>query len=256
MPDPRAVIASIPALSGARPVRKLGGSQASDSWLLERSDGPVMLRIDRPLAARLGLDRASEFGVLRTAFAAGLGPEPLHSDPAAGVLVTRFLPGAQWRPEDLRQPARLGRLGRLLRRVHGLPLAGRRFEPVRIAEHYARHSGVADAGRMVEQVAALAGQLFPAGAPGRLCHGDPNAANIIGPVHPRLIDWEYSAIGEPLFDLAVVCRFHALDAIRGRVLLEAWSGRPATEHRERLEGWMRLYDLLTGLWQDVVSGSA
>ncbi len=256
MADMHALLAAVPVLAGARPVRALGGGEASDSWLLEGGDGPLMLRIDRPLAGRLGLDRGSEFEVLRAAHGAGLGPEPLYADPRGGVLVTRYLPGEPWRHADLDQPGRLERLGGLLREVHGLPVTGRRFDPSRIAEGYARALGPGNGAGGVDEVARLAEQLYPPGMTLRICHGDPNAANIIGYDRPRLIDWEYAAAGDPLYDLAVVSSFHGFDARRIELLLEAWSGRPAVENRSRLDGFMRLYESLTKLWQQVVSRHA
>lgn len=252
MPEPRDVIARVPRLEGMRPVRRLGGGEASESWLLEGPPGAMMLRMDLPLARALGLDRAGEFEVLRIAHDAGLAPEPLYSDPRSGVLVTRYLPGRHWRPEDLKNAAKLEMLGCLLRDVHGLPVAGRPFEPVRIAEHYALSLEADLVADRVRDVAQLARQLLPAGAGLRTMHGDPNAANIIGHRRPRLIDWEYAAAGDPLFDLAVVIRHHALDARRADTLLRSWSGGAAAEHRERLQAFVRLYDLLTGLWLQVV----
>ena len=41
-----------------------------------------------------------------------------------------------------------------------------------------------------------------AGRPACIVHGDLSHANVIGTGPPRLIDWEYAAVGDPLADLA------------------------------------------------------
>ena len=47
-----------------------------------------------------------------------------------------------------------------------------------------------------------------------LCHNDLVHSNIIDGDPVRLIDWEYSAVGDPYFDLAIVVRHHQLKADR------------------------------------------
>lgn len=248
-----ALLESVPVLAGARPVRELTGGEASVSWLVADYEGKYVLRQDKPLAARLGLDRKSEWAVLQAAFAADLGPEPIWADLDRGLLLTRFIPGEAWRESNLDFPVKLAALGGLLRRVHAVPAAVRLFDPLAIAERYARQCGAAPTGTSVGEVAALSEQLLPPGMVRATCHGDPNAANIIGRDDPRLIDWEYAHAGDPLFDLAVVARYHALPGNAARWLFEAWAGGFDGEAWERLEAFGRLYDLLTGLWEQVVS---
>ena len=59
---------------------------------------------------------------------AGLAEAPLFSDTAGGIMLRRFVPGRTWTREDITRPEMRARLAVLLRDVHALPPAGRRFD--------------------------------------------------------------------------------------------------------------------------------
>ncbi len=249
MTDPLAGLEALDALQGYRVLEAVTRGPLADAWLLERGDERAVLRRDRPLAGRLGLDRVAEWGFLRQAFDAGLGPEPLFHDPGHGVLLTRFLPGVAW------DQAAAGsattnwvELGRLLRRVHDLPgVTGKRFDLAAIAAHYARAAGTSEADRLARRVGRLAVPLY-VDAPWCLCHHDAHRGNVVGAAPPRLLDWEYAALGHPLFDLAVVIRFHALDEAAGAQFLSGWAGEGEWPDPDRLDAFCRLYDTVAALW--------
>lgn len=255
-PDAEPPLDAFPSLAGARILCRLGGGPSSESWLLKAPDGRMVLRRDRPLAARLGLDRVNELDILTAVGRADFGPAVVDADPARGLLVTRYLGGTPWRPSDLREPWRLRALGRLLRRVHDLPPAGKPFDPAGIAAHYARQAGGREARRLAREAKVLADRLYPEGLERRLCHHDPHAANVAGRRPVRLLDWEYAAAGQPLMDLAVVARFHRLGAGRLSHLVSGWhqSGQSRAVITESVLEFGRLYDLLAALWARVVSG--
>ncbi len=214
------------------------------------------------MASRLGLDRVNEYAVLQAAAVAGLAPQPLGCEPKRGLLLTRYLPASPWRPSDLRDPARLRALGRLLRRVHSLPGVGQRFDPAAITRRYARQAPGSESDALVREAASLSATLYPAGYEARLCHHDAHAGNIVGQRPARLLDWEYAAAGQPWMDLAVVTRFHRLGKSRLETLVAAWLDADtgdALPFREsvpdamtRIGEYARLYDIMTSLWERVL----
>jgi thiamine kinase len=220
----------------------------TDSWLLDHATGAMVLRVDRPLAKHLGLDRAAEAEFLTNT--GGIGPQPLYSDPAGGLLVTRYIEGETWRGADLANHRQLACLGRVLRDLHELPVVGKKFEPSVIANRYATRIGTGTARQLAGEAKRLAGELYD-GEKASLCHHDVHAGNLVGE-RPHLLDWEYAAIGDPLMDLAVVSRFHSLGESEIRVLVSAWSGACRHEDLERLEAFGQLYDRIAELWQMVV----
>ena len=63
-----------------------------------------------------------------------------------------------------------------------------------------------------------------------------------------MIDWEYAAVGDPYFDLAVVVQHHQLSPAQRDGFMQAYFGCLSSEMLEKLELWGRLYDHLSCLW--------
>lgn len=254
LPELQSVMADIPALSHACVLRALAGGSVSDSWLVENRGKRVVVRLDTPLARKLGLDRQGELRVLETVAAAGVGADLIWADPAAGVLVTAYIPDPVWSQKGMLDPAGLEQLAGTLRQLHALPAAvAPVFNPAQAARTYARGIGTTAAVALGEKTARLASQLLAPGHRRSLCHNDLVYSNIIGSDPVRLIDWEYAAVGDPLFDLAVVVRHHQLPATVARGFLRACLGAPDAQTAERFHAFCDLYHLVSALWYMNVS---
>jgi thiamine kinase-like enzyme len=247
-PELESVIAGIPALSGPAVRQPLGGGPASGSWLIEDRGKLRVLRIDTPLARILQLNRHVELGVLETVAAAGIGPELIWADPEAGLLLTAYIPGQVWSQKNVHDPVCLEQLAGTLRLLHGLSAAGPEFDPAQAALNYAAGIGTTAAAELAAKAVTLARQLLPPGHLRTLCHNDLAHANIIGSNPVRLIDWEYAAVGDPLFDLAVVVRYHQLPDHVTAGFLHACLGPIDAQTSERFDAFCDLYDQLAALW--------
>ena len=252
MPDPspgqKILLDAIEPLHGAEILEKLAGGPTSDSWLLMAGEEKYVARIDNQLARLLGLDRRAELEVLQTVSAAGIGPQVIWADPDKGVLLTCYIPGNAWSFVDVHTPVRLEALASTLRQLHDLSPRGPVFAPGKMALVYARQAGTHGASRIAKQAIKLAEKLLSETRRPALCHNDLVHSNMIGDQTVRLIDWEYAAVGDPYFDLAIVVRHHQLKADRVEDFLCAYFGTPGKEHFSRLEAFCRLYDLLAALW--------
>lgn len=234
-------------LRGVQLLRRLHAGPLKSSWLAGRGAERYVLRIDEPLAARFTPDRRAEFAAWSAAAAAGLAPEPLLLLPGPpAVLVTRHAPGSAWRPAGLALPGRIEALAGLLRRLHQARLPGRPLDLEASLAGYARRAGSHRALGLARAAQRLMGRCFQ--GPLTLCHHDPIAGNVVGLRRPLLIDWEYAALGDPLFDLAVVSRHHGLPRALEERLLAAYFGDPGRVPRARFEAQRRLYDHVLCLW--------
>jgi len=247
--DPSAVLVSLPGWAEGVVLERLSNGPTNGSYLVERDGERFVLRIDKPEARRLGLNRESERAVLEALAGAGLDRPPLLADPARGLLLRAFVPGRAWRFEELHEPGNLARLAGLLRRVHALPPAGRPFDPLGAAARYADQVGTARARERYEAAANAFAHIGPA-APA-LCHNDPVCGNVLETDGgPMLIDWEYAGIGDPFFDLAVVVRHHGVAAEAAQAFFAAYLGRePAAAETRRLERQCAFYACLLDLWR-------
>ncbi len=246
---PEQAIEYLPAIAGATPDRLVQPGAVADTWLLARGDERIVLRIDRAIAARMGLNRRAELKVLDLAARACIGPAVLAADPVRGLLATRFLKGRQWSGEDLHDPAQLTRLGGLLRKVHELPVTEPALDLAGAAHRYANVAASREAQQIARQLCAL---LPPAPERLRLCHADPTAPNILDDGRLILLDWEYAGSGDPLFDLAVAIEHHSLSRVCADALLSGYGRRLDRDAEIRLRCWREVYGLLKTLWIQAV----
>lgn len=221
------------------------------SFLLERGAERLVLRLPGPGTARY-IDRRAELHNHRIAAELGLAPEILLADPEC--LVTRYLDGAQpLQPEDFAVSATVEAVGRLLGRLHR---SGRHFR------------GRMDLFPKIDQYLTLAGpaaenalkDLRAAAEPARLAleaspvawvpsHIDPSPANFLRRGDALfLIDWEYSAMCEPAWDLAGVAIEARLDAAQRRRLLSAYGAGEDAPPRARVELFRALLHLVAASW--------
>lgn len=232
-------------------LESLSDGPTNASYLLERDGAHYVLRLDKPAAIQLGLDRANEQRVYETLAAGGLAPEMVFFDAAAGVCLRPFLPGRSWIESDLSCDGNLERLAMVLRALHVLPLVGKEFKPLAAANRYAAQLGTEQANIILRQAETLLADSELKPAARTLCHNDLLCQNILQTDDGQiaLIDWEYAAVGDPWFDLAIVIQHHRLDDRWAGCFVESYLGRPVTsgEHHQ-LAMQCKFYQCLLDLW--------
>lgn len=218
------------------------------SFRLRRGDETFVLRLPAEHTAALGIDRDLEIEAGRRAFRAGMGAEPVYADTDRGILLTRYVAGQRLTAADLNRRATLENLAALLRRVHAIEPLGRAFDAAAAARRYAAQLP-ADAGleRAARRAVDVIDSIDP-GAGGVFCHNDVVAHNVVDAGTLRLLDWEYAADNDPLFDVAVPVSYHELAAAPADALLVAYLGSADAAARERLQDLVRLHDALHWLW--------
>lgn len=247
----RAAVAEIPILAGAWSIEPLRGL-TNRTFLFWRPGEAVVLRLPGPRSGEI-VHRDHEAHNHALAASLGLAPPLLHSDPG-GLLVTRYVEGAA--PLDIRaarEPPRVEAVGRLLARLHR---SGARFQ------------GSRDPFENFDSYVALAGdradpelrRLREAAEPVRIAlaeaeeapvpsHIDPTPANfLVAGETMLLIDWEYSAMAAPSWDLAGFATEAALDHDAAARLLESYGRAASVRERARHALWRLALDLLAGAW--------
>jgi len=221
----------------------------------------VVVRVSSPDAGLLGVDRHAEHVNTLAAAAAGVGAPVLDYLEGRGVLVVAFLPGRTWSDADV--AAHLPRLAAALRRLHAGPRFVGRFDMVALRRSYLEivrergfrmPSGYLELAPWVERA-----ERALALAPERLvpCHNDLLAANILDDGGDlRIIDYEYSGMNEPSFELgnaAAEARFGP-DALAE--LCVAYRGRPDPVFAARAELWGFLARYGWTLWGMIQEGTS
>jgi thiamine kinase-like enzyme len=186
------------------------------------------IRAPRLDDANLQVDRHSECAAIGTAAAAGLGPEVVACDPQSGVLITRWLEAEVWTPAQTAHTQRTELIASVLQNLHRLPPPAqvRTLDLDAILPAYwtrlapRLNTLPRDMQRLHRKALELLGRRVIANP--RLCHNDLHCRNIVGTGDVRLLDWEYSGVGEPLFDLASYSQSNDLPAAQQRVLLTTY----------------------------------
>ena len=205
------------------------------------------------------IDRAVELANARAAQRAGVSPEVLWADAARGVMITRAIDGIVTMTPDLfaARPGSPERAGQALARLHRSGETFEfRFELFSMIEDYldllggkdvTLPEGYHDIVRAAEPVkAALAANPAPL-AP---CHCDPLCENFLDDGKVMwIVDWEYSGMNDPLWDVGDLSVEAGMDAAAEAELLRGYFGRePDAAETGRVVIYKAMCDLLWTLW--------
>jgi thiamine kinase-like enzyme len=256
--DARAALDTIPQLSGwsSAEITRLGGLTNR----VFRVEGPRVLCLRLPGAGTEEyINRANEAHAAREAARAGVGPEVVYADPETGVLVTAFLDGATTMTPALFK-SRTGapkRAGEAFRQLHSSgAVFNFRFELFSMIDDYLKllstkvvdlPLGYHDVLRDAETVrAALNAHRLPLAA----CHCDPLCENFLDTGSRMwIVDWEYSGMNDPMWDLGDLSVEGGFDAAQDEELLLGYFGAPPrADERGRMVIYKAMCDLLWTLW--------
>jgi aminoglycoside phosphotransferase (APT) family kinase protein len=227
-----------------QPETRLEQGISNTSICVVAGDRRWVVRLDKVNPVRLGISRAAEWQALEHAAAARVGPKPSYYNPDIGVLVCDFCESARPAPsaDDIAD------IVGLLRAIHALPAVRFRLDPLARAQRYASIAG----SQPTPDFIAACERLASSAAVPVLCHNDLLRANRLRTPAGRLLalDWEYVAMGDPLFDLAAVIEGDSLDNASALRLLELWLEDRATEAQlSRLADQRLIYRELSQLWE-------
>ncbi|MGF1629373.1 MAG: choline/ethanolamine kinase family protein [Kiloniellaceae bacterium] len=205
------------------------------------------------------IDRAVELHNARVAAAAGVSAEVVHGDAASGVMMTRFIDGiVTMSPEAFR--ARAGapaRAALALKRMHDCGREFRfRFELFAMIDDYLSILDKAKAElpegyhAVVEAAQPLRATLDATPMPLAPCHCDPLCENFLDDGERMwIVDWEYSGMNDPIWDLGDLSVEAGFDADQDREMMAAYcGGPPSAALMGRMVVYKALCDLLWTLW--------
>ena len=205
-----ALLRSLPIWQGEIQLEPLSGGLTNLNYRVVDGDRSYSARAGQDNPA-LGISRADELACATAAAQLGITPAVAFSAP--GVLVCDFVEGATTlTPELIQDAERLRRIVEVLRVIHSAPpdLTGDLpvFCPFDVSQSYLALANQLDlalptgcGADLGERVDALRSRVRPS-AP-VFTHNDMMPGNFLDTGDKVwVIDWEYSGMGHPLFDLA------------------------------------------------------
>jgi thiamine kinase-like enzyme len=255
------ILRQIPRFAGVQPqdvtLTRLGGL-TNTNWKVDHGGEAFVLRI-AGVGTEAYIDRHNEETNARAAAAAGVGAEVLHFDAKTGLMLTRYLAGTITMTNVLfaQRKGAPARAALALKQMHrsGQRLANR-FELFAMIEDYKAHlaklgaklpDGYNDA---VKQAGAVKAALEAAPVELAPCHCDPLCENFLDDgQRMRIVDWEYSGMNDPWWDLGDIAVEAGFNAAQEREMLEAYCGGPAPAWAVgRVVIYKAMCDLLWTLW--------
>jgi thiamine kinase-like enzyme len=165
---------------------------------------------------------------------AGLTPRIVHADEMRRAVVSDFVvdrsfPAFYFNPQT--RDAAIAQLGRMLRRVHDLPLP-HDAEGMDPRDYLAGLWSALDGFALPPFVSEAVRRVLDTPAPERrrapvLSHNDVNPGNVVyDGENLLLVDWDAAGLNDPLYDLASIAVFARMDDETCRQLLAAHDGEP------------------------------
>lgn len=226
-------------------------------YRLDWSNAPrAVLRIPDLDEAAFNIHRQSEMTVLLAAAKAGISPPVLwHDDQGAFACQFMVQPSLGW---DVKHSnTNIARIANALTQAHTLPEVDHPFCIYDLIEHYLQsiESFLPTRPDVREELAYLR-ELFanlPRVASNYspvVCHNDLNPKNVlIDNDAIWLIDWEYTGMGDPLFDLAVVTRSHNLTLKQQVYLIQSYDDALEIEDTlDKIAQYSLAYSLREMIW--------
>lgn len=234
------------------------GSLTNTSYKVITNDEAYVLRLPGKGTSDY-IDRVAEEHNTRIASTAGINAEVLFFDTEDGLMLSRFVEGTTTLDvEGLKsEPGTVGRVAKVLKDVHRSGwVFESRFDVFAKIDHYLTllhrlgaplPEDFDEVKRGAEEVCGvLESSLIPL-AP---CHNDTWPKNFLDTGERiYLIDWEFSGMNDPMWDLADLSIEAGFTPEQDRTMMKAyWGGYVPPVLYARLELYKTMSDLLWALW--------
>ena len=226
------------------------------NFRLQIDDQDWILRIPKHKTNRY-IDRDAEIHNQLLANQLGIAPRPLWRD-SSGASLTLTL--KQTRSVTAAELGRVDSLKRILKPVQSLHRSGIQFlGEVNLKEMINQYFSILSDSRRralndrMIQARACFDRIDERDCEAVASHNDLVLENcLIGPQSLWLIDWEFSGMASPYWDLATLCNAAGLDPIQSKRLLECYCADDTQMEESLLFDYRSLLQLLSDCWMAAI----
>jgi thiamine kinase len=254
---PAAALAHVPGCEAGAPpvaVAPLPGGTMNRSFRIDTNAGQYVLRLNAIEGDPLGADHAREAQLQRAAAEGGVAPALIYADSERRFMIAKFIDGRVWQAVDFQSLERIRWLGARLRVLHAIAVPA--TAPFDLAARLRDYGGRLMAAvpeesalfaRLLQQSEATLALCADGGRKAAIVHNDLHHSNLIEADRLYLIDWEYAAVADPIFDLACILAYYPQALPYAQDLLDS-AGLAETASIATLLAASTLFVLLSFLW--------
>jgi thiamine kinase-like enzyme len=188
----------------------------NQNYIISKDNIKYAIRISGKNSYKLGINRYAELAAMKAAAAIGVGAEIIYFSTETGNMITKYIEGKKWSNEDAATSENISRIADTLRKVHHLSPIPYEFCPYKDIENRIQFSNKNNL-ELPDYLDQLLHKLYAIKQEREknkqehfgLCHNDPFPNNFIDDGTVRLLDWEYTGMGDIFFDLSSACMFYS-----------------------------------------------
>lgn len=228
-------------------VQPLRVGQTNKSMIVAQGMQWYVLRMNNPQSQAMFINRQLEQKIL------GLLPEglaPSVADYSEDFLLTEYVP----HHTRMLTSQVLVAFMRVLKRVHAIDVGGGTLDYLaRLREFLGEQQHTQSWQTLLAQLEDALNAVYQRfGHHRALCHHDLGPPNILwtkdaAELGPKIIDWEYAAMGDLFFDLACICELHQFDELQDPLVLQAYGLSPAMVAKLRV--FRAIFAAIVKVWE-------
>ncbi|WP_339672904.1 choline/ethanolamine kinase family protein [Dasania marina] len=236
-------------------LRQLEGGLTNQSFLLELAGQRYVLRLFSAQTQQLNINRDAEYTIACLAAQHGLSPAPVYLCPDKNYSITHYVEADLFYYSTKSRADKLQQLAQSLQALHAIPVTGD-LPSLIVADKAERYwqsaEQLAVSNDLLSHQQCLQDYFrqLPSITVPVLCHNDLVAENVLlSDSGLHLIDWEYSALGDPYFDLATVILNQQLSQQDEQWFLHSYSGNINEQKLQQAKQQVRYMEWLWWLLQ-------
>ena len=230
---------------------ELSSSSISKVFLCILNDTKAVIRFDLPAASKLAVDRNNELNLLKSITHLDLAPKILYSDQAAGILIWKYIPGV----EPIFNQAHLNKyslhaLGSCLYSIHSTPISKSCIDI--FSNSMSLYQALLDSPSekiLFNKSLNLYNELTNDGVSQVFSHNDLHSSNLLWDKKYYFLDWEYSSLNHPCFDIASLVRSFHLNESQIHDLAVGYEFKSKLFDLGTLNKWIKFIEHLEKIWE-------
>ena len=230
---------------------RLSSSLISHVYECTYNQTKAVIRFDLPAASKLAIDRKNESMLLRNIAHLNISPTLLYENPSTGIMIWEYISGNK--PifdQSQSNSLSLIELGRSLSCLHTSPIplnAKNIFKNSMFL--YEKLLDDPASKILFSRASNLYKELVDDGEKMVFSHNDLHSENLIWNSKYYFLDWEFSSINHPCFDIASLVKSFQLNENQIYDLSKGYKFNHQIFNMNILEKWMMFINFLEQIWE-------